>query len=525
MLYRDSGIFCYKKINVSQINSFSPFKVDHEPFNALYFGFKAVSREILAGKKIDMYFQVDQSNERSFYRGEHQLPVFTWQCWNGTDWKDCIVIDETKSFTVSGIVSLFVAAEISTWNETSLCSEIPLFWIRAVWSEGEYQSKPILQRVLLNTVHATQSLTLENEIVGSGNDTPNQVFCSSRTPILGDLILEVKETQRPSESGLKRIVKEEGENAVTPIKNADKHNEGFWIRWHEVQDFLKSDKCDRHFVVEGLGGEIRFGDGDKGMNPPSGANNIRLRTYKTGGGLSGNVAINNVTKLRSSLPLVDSVINVECASGGQDIEDWSSLYTRGSRFLRHRGRAVTPEDYEDLALMVSAQIALAKCYPLQDLASSLEKKSTPGVVSVVIVPKSTQPDPRPTIDLLRHTWRYLDQANEQGISLVVLGPDYVRINIDVVAAPVLQSTGSNIVNDIQKRLEKYLHPLSGGDKSEGWRFGEQPHHSDVYSQLESIPSLAYVRSLKIISEEERPGLEKSRVYLICCGELKIRVGQ
>ena len=515
--------FCYEKINVSNIISFSPFNVGH--VNALYFGYKAANREILAEKEIDMYFQVEQSNESSFYRGEQKLPAFTWQCWNGVVWKDCIVLDKTNSFTQSGIVSLSITKDISTWNETSFSSESQLFWVRAIWNKVQHQISPTLQRVLLNTVQAVQSLTLENEIIGSGNGTPNQVFYSSRTPIVGDLILEVKEPQRPSESELKKLIEEEGEHAVTSIKNADDYNEGFWICWHQVNDFLESGKCDRHFVIEDLSGEIHFGDGDKGMQAPSGANNIRLRTYKTGGGLLGNIPINSATQLRSSLPFVDSVTNVECASGGQDIEGLSSLYTRGSRYLRHRSRAVTPEDYEDLAVMASAQIARAKCYPLQDLTSSLESKSKPGVVSLVIVPNSTQPDPKPGLELLRSTWKFINKANEQGVSLIVLGPEYVRINIDVILVPAHDYLGVNIISDVQKCLLKYLHPLNGGENSEGWDFGVRPHHSDIYALLESVPGMENVQSLKISSEEERAGLEKSGVYLICSGELKIQVGQ
>ena len=101
----------------------------------------------------------------------------------------------------------------------------------------------------------------------------------------------------------------------------------------------------------------------------------------------------------------------------------------------------------------------------------------------------------------------------------------VRINIDVKLVPAHDYSGSNVISDVQKCLQMYLHPLNGGESSDGWDFGVKPHHSDIYALLESLPGMENVRSLKISSEEERAGLEKSGVYLICSGELKIRVGQ
>ena len=48
------------------------------------------------------------------------------------------------------------------------------------------------------------------------------------------------------------------------------------MKWAEVVDFYGSLKSDRHYVRDRLTGEIRFGDGQRGMIPPLGLNNIRL---------------------------------------------------------------------------------------------------------------------------------------------------------------------------------------------------------------------------------------------------------
>ena len=109
-------------------------------------------------------------------------------------------------------------------------------------------------------------------------------------------------------------------------------------------------------MVDRETGEIIFGDDRQGRIPPAGTNNVRLRRYQTGGGAAGNKPRGTIEQLRTTVPYVDRVTNLEAAVGGQDLEDWDSLCERGSRWLRHRDRAVTAEDYED-----SGQARLADC--------------------------------------------------------------------------------------------------------------------------------------------------------------------
>ncbi len=66
-----------------------------------------------------------------------------------------------------------------------------------------------------------------------------------------------------------------------------------------VVDFYGSLKCDRHYVLDRLTGEIRFGDGQRGMIPPLGLNNIRL-SYRSGGGTQGNRNSQTVTNLKTT---------------------------------------------------------------------------------------------------------------------------------------------------------------------------------------------------------------------------------
>jgi len=517
--------FVFETIDVDKDRIFTPFQFEQYPVKALYFGFKAINKEIMSGRWLDLYIKIQQPTDKIFYRGDQQFPVVNWQCWNGSNWEICKVKDDTLAFNVTNVISILIPESIASRGNTSMSVDSSLYWLRAIWVSGEYQCKPLLQHILLNTTLARHVLTHENEILGSGNGTPDQVFYSARSPIIDKPIVEIREPQLPGMAELANITSDEGEGVIDAIQDKEvQKDQEIWVRWHGVNDFLESDSHDRHFVVEHLSGEIRFGNGLQGMLPPVGANNIRLRFYKTGGGKSGNKPINSIAQLRSSLPLIASVTNPEAAYGGQNMENWDSVYNRGSRQLRHRGLAITAEDYQDIAMNASPEVARAKCFPLQDLEFNKVSSVMPGVVSLVIVPQNSQLSPRPSLDLLRRIWKYLDQFRVPGTTLVVLGPEYVRINVKAVIVPANEYEKSDICADCVARLEAFLHPLTGGDSAKGWDFSVIPHQSDLFAVLEAAPGLEYVRSLQIGFDEESPGLLKRGNFLSCSGKHRITLG-
>lgn len=517
--------------------SFQPFRSALEPHRALYLGFKVPDddQNALAGRTVDLYFHLSRSEDRASIRDDgmvQHLPTLTWQYWNGKDWTEARAKDETESLTLPGTVSVAAGDDIVPWRESSLNRGLanhqephPLSWLRVLWTSGEFECPPQLRRVLLNTVPATQTNTLENELLGSSNGRPSQIFRSARVPVLPHLQLEVREPDMPAHEELVRIYQQEGEDAVTTVRDSQGKIEQIWVRWHEVDAFLSSSNRDRHFVVDRQSGEIRFGNGTKGLIPAVGANNVRLHRYQTGGGIFGNKPAMSITQLRTSVPYVDSVVNLEPALGGQNVEDWDSLRERGACWLRHRGRAVTMEDYEDLAKLASPSVVKTKCYPNRDLAADpAGRLIRPGVVSLIIVPRSVDRRPLPDLSLLRRVRNSLRECRVPDAEVVVLAPEYVRMTVEAIVVAANSDAGAIVVAQCEQALGKYFHPLTGGLDGKGWEFGQRPYESDLYALLESIRGLEYVRSLDIWMREERPGLLESGIFLICGGEHSIRLG-
>ncbi len=299
---------------------------------------------------------------------------------------------------------------------------------------------------------------------------------------------------------------------------------GIPVRWHEVPDFYASGPRDRHYTLDHLTGEVRFGDGLNGLIPPVGASNIRMSRYRSGGGAAGNQPAGAIVQLKTTVPYVDAVTNVEPAAGGADAETIPELVDRAPCTMRHRGQAVTREDYEDLAHLASPAVARALCVPNYDLAADPDgTRFVAGAVSLIIVPDAgalaqSGGRPLPTTELLNQVQDYLDRRRIPTADLIVVGPDYVRV--DVSGEVVLASLEgvSRTERAVAEAISAYLHPLTGGPEGAGWAFGRLPQRSDLYRVIEALPGVDHVRSLALDLVPDRPGADRTGRFLVYGGE-------
>ena len=488
---------------------------------ALYLGIEPSRSSPFVNSSFSLYQHVAAQGGRIFSRsGEANRRSFEWQYWNGFGWRYLDVSDESESFSISGIVSFLVPHDATPRKDLAGNS---LYWLRIVGLGTDTPHWNRLRGILRNTTLATSTLTLEKEVLGSSNGGPLQHFYATRSPMLERIELQVRETDAASE--LDQIVRETSMAAVETKQDATSGRLEVWVNWAEVSDFLESDDSDRHYVVERQTGEIRFGDGRHGRIPPRGSNNIRLRRYQTGGGLRGNVAKDKASQLMSAIPYVESVTNSVGAFGGSDPEEIDFAVERGASTVRHRNRAVTTEDYEDLARLASAEVARAWSIPLRDLAldpnSDLGRR--PGVVSLIIVPKTEDTKPLPSASLLRTVREYLDRRRNASTELVVVGPEYVQVSVEIELVLKTAQEAGRIAVEVRERLTSFLHPLSGGSLGQGWRLGEMPHRSELVGLCAAVRGVDHINSLGIRVSEERSGLIASGEYVVYSGEHQIRL--
>lgn len=438
--------------------------------------------------------------------GAEDNAALAWEYWNGASWVALGVEDETQSLNRRGMIHFIGPEDFRVSEQFGTAA----FWMRARWQSGNYARLPKLHGVVTNTVWAENSLTSENEILGSSNGQPNQVFYSVKSPVLQGQTLEVREPERPIAQEWSQLMEEEGEDVVQTESDVNGNILGISVRWHHVTDFYQSGPRSRHYLLDRISGEVRFGDGQRGLIPPVGRGNIQLTRYQSGGGPAGNRPANTITQLKSAIALVASVTNLAASAGGAEQETLDSVKQRGPKSLRHRNRAVTINDYEDLVFEASTNVARVKC-----IAAKEDDRA--GRVGLVIVPLSVEARPIPSLELLRRVEDNIRRQLPPTVDIWVSGPQWLEVNVEVEIVPIILSEASNAKSDVRAQLASFLHPLKGGVDGQGWAFGRKPHLSDIYAAVERVVSVDHVRRL-IVHEQ---GDVDPEHFLIFSGEHQI----
>jgi predicted phage baseplate assembly protein len=248
-----------------------------------------------------------------------------------------------------------------------------------------------------------------------------------------------------------------------------------------------------------------------------------MTRYQTDGGAKGNKFTNTINQLKTTIPYIDRVTNLEAAGGGSDRESIDRVKERGQKFIRHRNRAVTVQDFEDLAYEASADIARVKAIapnyePLtEDLwlepnltqaerDAKLEKlkKIQAGLVKLFIVPPNDSPQPIPSLALIERVENYIRDRASPTLNLWVGSPQWLKVSVTAEVVPTSLEFADTVRTAVIQRLETFLHPLTGGVSGQGWEFGREPHESDFYALIEGIDRVDYVRSLSVTIEPEPP---------------------
>lgn len=412
-------------------------------------------------------------------------PPWKWEGWNGENWEEALLeFDESGGFNESGSLRLF----LPHLNQKIL-SKKEGYWIRCRLIEPgdrpRYGRSPGLLGVetttMGGTMTATHSIRVDNEILGRSDGSPGQTFHLRHFPVL---------RRRPGET----IVVSDGQSN--------------WIEWAEVEDFSESGPEDRHFTLDSVTGEIRFGpslrqpDGDMRVFaaiPPRGQQ-IRFSRYRYGGGIIGNVQTGKLRILRTSIPYIARVQNRFPALGGTDAESIDLAKMRAPSIIRARSRAVTADDYEFLAKEAAREVARVRCIQ----PAGREGDPSPGTVYLLCVPhvealgQEINPDDLALPDELKQQiLSYLDERRLLTVRLEIREPEYVVVSVEAKVKGVPHLTAQRVERQVHDRLYEFLNPFIGGDGGNGWPFGRDLFISDVYACVQGVEGVLYVEQVDI----------------------------
>jgi predicted phage baseplate assembly protein len=418
-----------------------------------------------------------------------------WEGFDGAGWLQLDTLsDETLALTRSGHIVVRVPAHAAPALRRGFVGDYapldpdsgepqpPLFWLRARLADVQYSAAPRLAAVRLNTVPVLQAETLHDEVLGGSSGERHQRLAFGTRPVL------------KSEDRLPWIEIDEGQGPQ---------------RWTVVPDLLGSGPRDRHVVVHWAAGELEFGDGENGAVPVANAANpdanVVAREYRSGGGARGNVGAGAIAVLVTPIAGVDAaaVGNLFAAAGGDDEETLDAAKKRARRSLRARDRAVTPQDFELLALQ-AGQVARARALPLvHPLYPGVE---VPGAITVIVVPARGSaalpalgtPPPMPSDGLLRTVCEYLDARRLIGTELQVVAPVYAPIEVHAQVVALDDADTRRVKEEVEAALATWFDPLLGGDDGAGWPFGGAIRWSKAVQRAFRVAGVDAVPALRIV---------------------------
>ena len=467
-------------VNTEAEDPFPPFGPAAADGAALLLGFdyNAPFPEV----KLDLavVFAAPRTPSRAVECGPDSVPVINtaevlWEYWSGSDWRALSVLkDETRTFLRAGHVVLKTPAK-GKMAKLSVNGSPQLYWIRAVVKRSAWDSPPQILAIRTNTVAVQQAETARDEVLGGTDGEPNQIHTLANSPVLpGTLVLEVDE------------------------------GDGF-VEWTRVDDLYGSGPDDRHYVLNRTTGEVRFGNGTRGAipvaNPENPGGNVVARRYRFGGGLRGNVAAGAIKTMDISVPGIaeDQVGNLLPAAGGRDEETLQAAKERAPATLKANNRAVTAEDFEEIARRVGT-VKRARALPLHH--PQFPDVNVPGVVSVIVIPENDEPNPMPSEGTIRSVCALLNRTRLLTTEVYVIPPTYheVSVTAELVASP---TADLGIVKEaVHEALITYFHPLRGGDNGLGWPFGGDIFFSRVYQRMQDVAGVERIERVVITLDGE-----------------------
>jgi hypothetical protein len=300
----------------------------------------------------------------------------------------------------------------------------------------------------INCTAVTQRARVAGELLPPGTGEPDQSAFLSKTPVIaGSVRLTV---------------------------------EGFDEPWTEVSDLLSAgtevyvpdlrlppgerpaeNKLVNVFTLDRESGELRFGDGTRGRRPPFGAT-VRA-SYDYGVGRDGNVGPGSINSA-PALPAGLKVSNPVRTWGGAAAESVSEGEKQIARFLQHRDRLVTTQDFEAITLRTpGVEIGRVEVLPAFNPALAPSAPGdAPGAVTLMLIPKydPQQPEaPMPDRFFMEAVCAHIDPRRLVTTEVFLRPPVYKGIWVSVGIEVVPGASVAQVREAVKRELLQFLSPL------------------------------------------------------------------
>ena len=380
-------------------------------------------------------------------------------------------------------------------EDTKLAARV-VTWLRITASTGA-QAKLLWAGV--NAVTVTQQARVANEVLPNGTGLPDQAVRLAHPPVLPETV-----TIRVGAVEWKRVEDLYSAGPEVPVPDLRRPPGA-------AQPAATTPQV---YTVDAASGIVRFGDGLHGARPPADA---ALRAdYAYGSGRAGNVGADAITT-SPALPAGVKVTNPVRTWGGAEAESVAEGEKQIARYLRHRDRLVSAEDFETIVRRTpGVDVGRVDVIPAfnPELAPSAPGDAA-GAVTLLVIPglDPLHPEaPQPYQPFLDAICSYIDPRRLVTTEVFLRGPTYkpiwVSVGIDVVAGLSI----AELRDAVKAALTRFLAPLptdTGGDAAAAASF---PHAATGW------PRRKPVVPLELLAVASRvPGIDLVRPVLVAAG--------
>lgn len=221
------------------------------------------------------------------------------------------------------------------------------------------------------------------------------------------------------------------------------------------------------------------------------------KAHKPGEHWKTNIPSNTISGFIETRSDVNGVYQPFPSFGGRALEDNKYYYTRISERLKHKNRAVTPDDYEKLILDRFPYLFQVKCINHFSHPEFVSK----GHVKLIVVPKLDQKEvfyaPKVDYNQLDKIGEFIRPMASPYTHIEVINPVYEKVKVSFKVVLKNISNAGEYVKQLENDLQKFICPWFGGRQGE-MNFGGSIERDDILSFIESLDYVRFVTKLSVI---------------------------
>ena len=435
-------------------------------------------------------------------RGEAEEAAVRWEIADASteqpNYRPLKFSSKGSIFNAPGLVELTLPsteAELTAWNFTEPgdegTGEYPpsladsnigdrlITWIRLRSDKvrDNSTSNVRLSWVGINATQVQQRSLVNGEVVGTGTGEPDQSFQLANLSVLPETLrLNVGEELWYLIDDLLAAAPEVPVgNPRRPVYATDLSKTTTAIAQTrvftldaEAEKKITAIAQGKVFTLDAESGVITFGDGAHGVRPTQRI----VASYAFGGGRQGNVGIGSINR-SPQLPAGYTVNNPIRTWGGDDAQDVESAEKSIARYVKHRDRLVSVEDFEEITRQTPGidlgRVAVLPLFDANLFDPDEPDIEIPGVITIMVIPASPNNDnPLPDQFFLEAVCRHLQPRRLVTTELQIRAPEYVDIWVSVAIEVLDGYAAAPIREAVTEEIYRFLSPLYGGQQAQGW---------------------------------------------------------